>query len=33
MMKLGRPKGEINKTWTSKEKYDVIFPIINGKIF
>ena len=32
MMKLGRPKGGKNRTWTSKEKYDVILPIINGEI-
>ena len=32
MMKLGRPKGGKNRTWTSKEKYDVIYPIISGEI-
>ena len=32
MMRLGRPKGGKNRTWTSKEKYDVILPIINGEI-
>lgn len=32
MTKLGRPKGGKNRTWTSKEKYEVIFPIISGEI-
>ena len=26
---MGRPKGGKNKTWTKKEKYDVILPVIN----
>lgn len=29
---MGRPKGGKNRTWTSKEKYEVILPIIKGEI-
>ena len=29
---MGRPKGGINKSWTPNEKYEVIEPIIKGKI-
>ena len=29
---MGRPKGGNNRTWTSKEKYEVIEPIIKGDI-
>lgn len=29
---MDRPKGGKNRIWTSKEKYDVILPIINGEI-
>ena len=29
---MSRPKGGKNRIWTSKEKYDVILPIIKGEI-
>lgn len=29
---MGRPVGGKNKSWTSKEKYEVIEPIIKGEI-
>ena len=29
---MGRPKGGKNRTWTSKEKYEVIKPIIKGEM-
>ena len=29
---MGRPKGGKNRTWTSKEKYEVIAPVINGNV-
>ena len=29
---MGRPKGGTNKTWSAKEKYEVIKPIIEGTI-
>ena len=29
---MGRPKGGKNRTWTSKEKYEVIAPVINDNV-
>lgn len=28
---MGRPKGGTNKSWSGKEKYEIIKPIIEGK--
>ena len=29
---MGRPKGGKNRTWTSKEKYEIILPVLNGEL-
>ncbi len=29
---MGRPKGGTNKRWSAQEKYDVIKPIVEGKV-
>ena len=29
---MGRPKGRKNRTWTSKEKYEIILPVLNGEL-